>query len=359
MRLRLDQLAAHLAKGMRSLYVVHGDEPLLAIEAGDRIRAAARAAGCGEREVLVVEPGFKWDAFTAANRNLGLFGGRKLVDLRIPSGKPGSDGARALEDCARNPNPDTMTLVTLPRLDRAAMSSSWFSALEEAGVAIAVQPLERAELPGWFAARLAQQKQRVSPETLQFLADTTEGNLLAAQQEIEKLGLLLPEGDLAQDAIEQAVADVARFDVFQLSEAWLEGDAPRVCRVLAALQSEGEGMPLLLWQLGEDLHALAEVLAAATAGTPLAAAVRGARVWGKRQAALEKAAARTAVETVDGLLTRLARLDALAKGIGRGNPWDELLDLALALCGRPVAPPTPRAQPPGAAMSGPSARTGR
>ncbi|HTP46998.1 MAG TPA: DNA polymerase III subunit delta [Casimicrobiaceae bacterium] len=333
MRLRPDQLAAHLAKEVRSLYIVHGDEPLLAIEAGDRIRASARAAGYEDREVLVVEAGFKWDAFTAANRNLGLFGARKLVDLRIPSGKPGVEGARALEDCARNPSPDAVTLVTLPRLDRAALGSSWFSALEESGVTIAVQPLERAELPAWLAARLARQKQRVSRETLEFLADTTEGNLLAARQEIEKLGLLLPEGELAQEAVELAVADVARFDVFQLSEAWLGGDAPRVCRILAVLQAEGEGMPLLLWQLGEDLHALAEVFAASASGTPLGVAVRGVRVWGKRQAALEKAAGRVAPAAISDLLTRLARLDALAKGIGRGNPWDELLELALALCG--------------------------
>jgi len=332
MQLRPAQLGAHLAKDLRALYVVHGDEPLLAIEAGDEIRAAARRQGFEEREVLVAESGFKWEAFTATNRNLGLFGARKLIDLRIPSGKPGVEGARALEDCATNPNPDSLLLVTLPRLDRAAQSSSWFAALEDAGVAVAVQPVERAELPAWLAARLARQRQRVSDDTLQFLADTTEGNLLAAQQEIEKLGLLLPEGELEQDAVEQAVADVARFDVFLLSEAWLAGDAARACRIVAALESEGEGLPLLLWQLGEDLHALAEVLVAVASGTPRSAAVRNARVWGKRQAALEKAAARVKPSSIPDLLKRLARLDALAKGIGKGNPWDELQGLALDLC---------------------------
>jgi len=334
MQLRPSQLAAHLAKELRALYVVHGDEPLLAMEAGDQVRAAARAAGFEERDVLVADAGFKWEAFTAANRNLGLFGTHKLVDLRIPSGRPGVEGARALEDCAEHPTPDAMTLITLPRLDRSAQTSSWFTALEKAGVTIAVQPLERAELPQWLAARLARQKQRVSADTLQFLADTTEGNLLAARQEIEKLGLLLPEGNLDHDSVEQAVADVARFDVFQLSEAWLSGDAARVCRILAALESEGEGVPLLLWQLGEDLHALAEVFAAVASGTPLGAAIRTARVWGKRQAALERAAGRVPPSTIPDLVTRLARLDALAKGIGRGDVWDELLALALTLCGQ-------------------------
>ena len=191
-------------------------------------------------------------------------------------------------------------------------------------------------MPRWIAARLARAQQRASPETLQFLADTTEGNLLAARQEIEKIGLLLPAGELDADAVEHAVADVARFDVFQLSEAWLAGDAARACRILAALENEGEGVPLLLWQLGEDLHALAAVLAATATGTPVAVAVRTARVWGKRQAAMERAARRVAPASLPALLLRLARLDALAKGIGRGNVWDELRELALALAGRPA-----------------------
>lgn len=336
MQVRPAQLAAHLSRGLAPLYVVHGDEPLLAIEAGDQIRAAARAAGYDDREVLVAETGFKWDALAAANRNLGLFGTRKLIDLRLPSGKPGVEGARVLEDCAKHPSADTLMLITLPRLDRAAASSAWFSALEQAGVTIAVYPLERDELPRWIAARLAQQKQRASADTLQFLADTTEGNLLAAQQEVQKLGLLLPEGDLDPAAVEEAVADVARFDVFQLSEAWLAGDAARACRILASLESAGEGLPLLLWQLGEDIHALAAVLTSVSGGTPVGAAVRSARVWGKRQAAMERAAQRVAPAAIPRLLTRLARLDALAKGIGRGNAWDDLRELALLVAGRAV-----------------------
>jgi DNA polymerase-3 subunit delta len=334
MQVRPAQLAAHLARGLAPIYVVHGDEPLLAIEAADQIRAAARAAGFEDREILVAESGFKWDALSMANRNLGLFGGRKLIDLRLPSGKPGVEGARVLEDCARHPNGDALLLITLPRLDRAATASAWFSALEQAGVTIAVYPLERNELPQWIATRLARQKQRASADTLQFLADTTEGNLLAAQQEVHKLALLLPEGELDPSAVEQAVADVARFDVFALSEAWLAGDAMRACRILASLEAAGEGLPLLLWQLGEDIHALAAVLSAAAGGTPIDVAVRSARVWGKRQTAMERAARRVAPAAIPRLLTRLARLDALAKGIGRGNPWDELRELALLLAGR-------------------------
>ena len=320
------------------MYVVHGDEPLLALEAGDAIRAAARKAGADERELLVVEPGFKWDAFIAANANASLFGGRKFVDLRIPSGKPGLEGGKALEAYAGNPNPDNVTLITLPRLDRATQTSAWFSALERAAAVVAVQPLEREALPRWIAARLARQKQQASPETLAFLADRCEGNLLAARQEIEKLGLVLPEGSLAHDAVEAAVADVARYDVFAASQAWLDGDASRALRVLSVLQAEGDGPQLALWALGEDLHALAAVQAMTRDGMPMAVALRNARVWGKRQFALERAAKRTRSGTVEQLLAALARVDALSKGIGRGNAWEELTVLALDVAGTPVRP---------------------
>ncbi len=338
MQLKLDDLDTHLARGVKSLYVVHGDEPLLALEAGDAIRAAARKAGAAEREVLVVEPGFKWDSFLGANANASLFGDRKLVDLRIPSGKPGVEGGKALEAYAAHPNPDNVTLVTLPRLDRATQSSAWFSALAETGVTITVYPVERDALPGWIAARLARQKQKATRETLTFLAESCEGNLLAARQEIEKLALLLPEGELAHQEVENAVADVARYDVFELSEAWLAGDAARALRVLHSLEREGEAVTLAVWQFSEDVHALATVVTQVRAGTPASAAVRSARVWGKRQSALERAVTRVAPAVIPDLLAACARLDALSKGIGRGNPWDELASAALVLAGKPALP---------------------
>jgi DNA polymerase-3 subunit delta len=335
MQIRIHELDARLSKSVEPLYVVHGDEPLLALEAGDAIRAAARAAGAVDREVLVCEPGFKWDAFVAANANASLFGDRRFVDLRIPSGKPGVEGAKALEAYAANPNPDNVTLVSLPRLDRAAQTSAWFTALADAGVSVAVYPVERDALPQWIAARLARNRQRASRETLAFLADACEGNLLAARQEIDKLALLLPEGKLDGAAVLQAVADVARFDVFELSEAWLAGDASRVVRILRALRAGGDSPTLPIWQLSEDAHAIAVVTAMMRQGTSAASAVRNARVWGKRQAALERAVKRVAPTTIAGLLVTLARLDALAKGIGTGDAWDELEAAALALAGAP------------------------
>jgi len=337
-QVRPDDLAAHLARGLARLYVIHGDEPLAALEAGDAIRAAARKAGCDDRDVLVVEPGFKWDAFLAANANMGLFGSRKFVDLRIPTGKPGTDGGRALEAYAANPNSDNVTLVTLPRVDRATQGSAWFAALADAGVTIAVQPIDRAELPRWIAARLARQKQRAGRDVLDYLAEQCEGNLLAARQEIEKLALLLPEGELAQDAVESATADVARYDVFQLSEAWLGGDAARALRILAVLRAEGEPVTLAVWQIAEDLHALARVQAEARGGMSLATALRNARIWGRRQGAMERAARRVSADALAAMTTAAAKLDALSKGLGRGDAWDDLAALALVLAGTPARP---------------------
>ncbi len=338
MNVRLDELPGQLRRGLAPLYFVHGDEPLLALEAGDAIRASARAAGVVERDVFVVEPGFKWETFLAANANASLFGDRKFVDLRIPSGKPGVEGGSALETYAANPNPNHVTLVTLPRLDRATQSSAWFASLAKAGVTVAVYPVERDALPGWIAARLARQDQRATPETLAYLAENCEGNLLAARQEIEKLALLLPVGELDQEAVERAVADVARFDVFQLSEAWLGGDAARALRILGVLQAEGDAPTLALWQVSEDVHALAAVHTLVRGGMPAAVAVKNARVWGRRQQALERAAQRVPPALLPPLLTALARLDGLAKGIGHGNPWDELATVALALAGKPALP---------------------
>jgi DNA polymerase III subunit delta len=336
MQVRLDDLSDHLQRGVKTLYVVHGDEPLLALEAGDVIRAAACAAGATEREFFVAESGFRWDAFIAANANRGLFGDRKLVDLRIPSGRPGVEGGKALEAYAADPSPDNVTLITLGRLDRATQSSAWFEALAGAGVTVAVYPVERDALPAWIAARMKRHQQHASRETLAFLADHCEGNLLAARQEIDKLALLLPPGELAHDVVEQAIADVARYDVFQLSESWLAGDAPRVLRILGVLQAEGDAPIAAIWQLVEDVHAIAAVHTMVREGAPMPSAIRNVRVWGKRQAALERAVNRVAPASIPPLLVALANLDALSKGLGRGDAWDALTDVALAVCGKPL-----------------------
>ncbi|HEX6794579.1 MAG TPA: DNA polymerase III subunit delta [Casimicrobiaceae bacterium] len=336
MQLRPQDLDAHLARTLAPLYVVHGDEPLAAIEAADAIRAAARRAGCDEREVFIVEQHFRWDGFAAANANLGLFASRKLIDVRIASGKPGTEGATALERHARNLSPDNVTLISLPRVDRTTQSSAWFAALAENGVTIAVASIERGALPQWIAERLSRNGQRASRDTLGFLAERCEGNLLAARQEIDKLALLLPAGTLAHDDVERAVANVARYDIQELSEAWLSGSAARMLRIVGGLRSEGEPITLVAWQLGEDLHALSALHEMMQHGQSLATAIRNVRVWGKRQPALERAARRIEAARVLPMLASLAKLDALAKGLGDGDPWDALVAIGLELCNTSV-----------------------
>jgi len=329
MQLKLAQLAAHLQRPLAPVYVLHGDEPLLQIEAAQAIRDAASKAGYAERELLVADSGFDWQALATVNQSMSLFGSRRVLDLRIPTGKPGLEGARVLEAVGTSPSPDNVLLVSCPKLDRGAMSSNWFSALEGSGVAIAIPPLERNDLPTWIAERLSRNGQRATNEVLQYLADLTEGNLLAAQQEIDKLALLLPAGELTQEAIESVVANVARYDNGGLSEALLGADTVRVCRILAGLQAEGESVQLVLWQVAEDTHALLAVAQASREGLRTDTALRNARVWGKRQAAMERAVRRVDGRALSLLLPDLARLDRVSKGIGKGEIWDEVREYAL------------------------------
>jgi DNA polymerase-3 subunit delta len=328
--LRPEQLEAHLTRELRPLYAIHGDEPLLSMEAADAIRTRARAAGFAERSVLLAERGFDWSELAASGASLSLFGDRKLIELRLPSGKPGTDGARAIEAfCAKLP-PDALTLVMLPRLDRAGQSSPWFAALESKGAIVNVFPVERSRLPEWIASRLARQKQSATPETLRFLADCVEGNLLAAYQEIQKLGLLLPPGELGFDAVREAVMNVARYDAGKLGEAMLSGDRARLARMLDGLRGEGEAPPRVLWLLAEEIRAVCRVQDGIAAGRPLADVLREARVWGDaRQALVGKAARRLSRGALLAALEHAAGVDRMVKGIVKGDAWDELLQLGL------------------------------
>ena len=246
MQLRLDALETHLAKGLAGLYVVYGDEHLLAQEACDRIRATARAAGYTDRSVFTVERGFDWSSLLGASQSMSLFGDRQLVELRIPSGKPGKEGADALKALAAAVNTDVLTMVTLPRLDAATQKAAWFTALAEAGVALKIDPVGAgavAEL-GRSAARRSKasvlRPVKKGGARWQFIAERVEGNLLAAHQEIQKLGLLYPAGVLSFEQVQDAVLNVARYDVFKLNEAMLAGDVGRLARMLDGLRGEGE-----------------------------------------------------------------------------------------------------------------------
>ncbi len=328
--LRLEQLDAHLARELQPLYVIHGDEPLLALEAADAIRARARASGFSERVVLAPERTFDWGELAASGASRSLFGDKKLIELRLAAGKPGADGAAAIEAfCGKLP-PEALTVVTLPRMDKAGQGSSWFKALERKGIVVNVYPVERARLPAWIASRLARQKQRATPETLQFLADRVEGNLLAAHQELQKLALLLPAGELDFDAVREAVMSVARYDTLKLAEAMLSGERSRLARMLEGLRGEGEAPPRVLWILAEEIRAISRVQNGIAAGRPIADMLREARVWGDaRQSLVGGAAKKLPRETLLAALEHAARVDRVVKGVVKGDPWDELLQLGL------------------------------
>ena len=330
MLLRAEELERHLARGLAPLYIIHGDEPLQSLEAADAIRARARTQGFAEREVLTVERGFDWGLLGASGANLSLFSSKKLIELRIPGGKPGTEGAAAIVQYCSALLTDVLAIVSLPKLDRRSQDAAWFKALTREGALINTFQVERAQLPQWIAARLARQKQKAGRETLQFLADSVEGNLLAAHQEIQKLGLLFPPGELDFDAVCAAVLNVARYDAFKLNEAMLAGDKARLARMLEGLKSEGEAPPKILWVLSEEIRAVAKVQAGLAQGEDLQRLYGNNRVWGEaRQRAVAGAARRLKAAALAQALRHAARIDRTIKGLARGDVWDELLQLCL------------------------------
>lgn len=334
MLLKAEQLAAHLERELRPLYVLYGDEPLLVLEAADAIRARARGAGYSEREVLTVLPQFDWGQLLAAGGNLSLFGDKKLIDLRIPTGKPGKEGGAALQQWCQHLSPDNLLLLTLPELDWREEKAAWFTTLANAGVAVKLNAPPRAELPGWIAGRLRRQQQNADPESLKFIAERVEGNLLAAHQEIQKLALLYPAGKLSDAQIRDAVLNVARYDIDGLREALLAGDVGRLARTLDGLMQEGEAPPLVLWAMSEEIRSLTAIRAGLDSGRPVDQLLKEAKVWGARQNAVRRAVQRLDSGALEAALRHAGRIDALIKGIGQGNLWEECLRLGLRICGQ-------------------------
>jgi DNA polymerase-3 subunit delta len=344
MQLAPNQLDAHLQKGLKSLYVLHGDEPLLIQEAADAIRSFARTQGFTERSSHTVAGAhFDWSEVLAAGGSLSLFADKQIVELRIPSGKPGKEGSTAIQHLAEQSrgNDSTLTMVMLPRLDKLTKGGAWFGALESFGVTIQVEPVERGALPPWIAQRLSRQGQRVvageaGQLTLQFFADRVEGNLLAAHQEIQKLALLFPPGELTFEQVEGAVLNVARYDVFKLSEAVLAGQMVRVQRMLQGLQAEGEAEVLVHYTMAEDIRALKRVKDALNQGRPMPMALREQRVWGVKERLFERVLPRLSDATLAELLHSAHLVDGIVKGLKQPdwptNNWQALHRLAMRLC---------------------------
>jgi DNA polymerase-3 subunit delta len=338
MRLSTAQLPQQLARGLSSLYTIHGDEPLLALEAADRLRARARADGYSEREVLTAEQHFDWSQLRMSGQSQSLFASRRVLELRIPSGKPGSEGSQALQDlCARLPT-ETITLVCLPGIDWRGQKAAWFTALEAAGTMVEAKPVTRSALPAWVAERLLAQDQHAGEETLEFIAERVEGNLLAAYQEVQKLALLFPPGKLEFEQVRESVFDVARFDVFDLGAVLIAGDAQHLARVLDGLQGEGAAPPLVLWAVTEEIRAVARFLIALAAGRPVPQAMREARIWGTtRQNLMQRHIKHFTSQQAEAALVHAASIDRMIKGLAKGDVWDELLQLGLRFAQAPRA----------------------
>jgi len=329
MIINCEALPRHLASGLNPLYVVTGDALLLAIEAADCIRTAARAAGYTERDTFIVEQHFKWGELHNSAQSMSLFATRKIIDIRIPSGKPGVEGSQSLQDYCANPSPDVLTLVSLPKLDWSTQKSQWFGALQRHGVVVSADDIPLNALPGWIAGRLKRQNQTADDSTLEFLAERCEGNLLAAFQEIQKLALLYPAGQLTFEDVKVAVMDVARYDIFKLSEAMLSGNAARFAHILEGLRAEGTATTLVLWSVSEEVRKLGKLLQTMQRGSNPGSALSDMRIRKDKHSLMENAARRLNIMQIERAMLHAARLDKIIKGLRQGDIWDELLQFGL------------------------------
>jgi len=331
-KLNPDALTTHLEQHLLPAYLVSGDEPLLTGEAADAVRAGARAVGFTEREVHFLERGSDWDDVRASAGNMSLFSSRRVVEIRLPTGKPGAAGNKALVALLERGDRDTVFLILTPRLDRDAQSADWVRAVEAHGAWVQVWPVDLDRLVSWLRGRCRRLKLDATDEALELLADRTEGNLLAAHQELEKLTLLARDGRVTAETILESVTDSARFDVFQLGEAVLSGDAERALRMVAGLRAEGTEATLVLWALTKAIRDLWNATTSSGGAKP--------RAWQRQSAALDKGLRRAARLSFPALTVRAGRADRMVKGRLAGNAWDEIALLAADICGRPALPLT-------------------
>jgi DNA polymerase-3 subunit delta len=331
LKLTLESLRAHLGGEPAPAYLLSGDEALLVGEAADAIRARVKRAGFDEREVHFIERVADWEAVRAASNNLSLFGSRKLIEIRLPSGKPGVGGGNAIVDLLGHASPDNVYLMITGKLEREQSNSAWVKAFDSVGAWLATRPVEVSKLPQWLRARAATLEVDLDDDAVRFIVDRTEGNLLAAQQELEKLKLMAPGKRVDLATAQSSIGESARFDVFQLGEAALGADVPRALRILAGLRSEGIEPTLALWSLAREIRNVWQTTeAGATAG----------RSWQRPSAALENAKRRAAKLPYARLSVRVSRADRMIKGQHRGDAWDEMALLIVEFAGRRALPLT-------------------
>ncbi len=331
MQLAPAQLKQHLSKTLAPLYVLTGDEPLAQSECLDAIRKAARQDGADERSSFVVERGFNWQSVQQFGQALSLFASKRILEISIPNGKPGTEGGKALAELAENPIPDTTTIIILPVVAREVKKSVWYNKLQSSAAVIEMHDIAPNQLPKWIASRLAQQNQKTDDASLAFMAHQVEGNMLAAHQEIQKLGLLYPEGELTAEQISTAVLNVSRYDAFKLGEAVLAGDPERTSRILQGLQDEGEQAVAVMNPLIWVLRPLVSVKRAQSRGENINQAMTNARLFGPRQQQAKMALSRLSLRQLEAALQKLCDIDRIAKGIMIGDAWLELSRLCFGL----------------------------
>lgn len=328
MRLRADQIDAGLKK-LAAVYLVSGDEPLQLGEAADAIRLAVKQQGYDTREVFSVETGFEWNELAFAADSYSIFADKKLIDLRMPSAKPGTEGAKALtEYCQRIPE-DTILLITTSKLDKSSLKTKWFQSIEKTGVVIQVWPLEGANLVQWIQRRAQTKGLKIDLDGIKILASRIEGNLLAAAQEIEKLYVLYGEETISKKALEDAVADNARFDVFKLTDCILSGRVNRAIKILNGLKAEGIVAPVVLWALARETRMLISIKTALNQGQNKETVFKSHRLWDKRKQLVNSALARMDIQALQSALVLSAKVDRQLKGQERGDCWETLLSLCL------------------------------
>ena len=342
MRVNGRQLGGLLARGLRPAYLVAGDEPLLVSEAAAQIRARARRDGFEQRDYFVAERGFDWQALTEGADNLSLFASRKIIELNLPTPRPGAVGGRVLQDLAKRPDPDRLLLIATRKLDSSASRSAWVKAIDNGGAVVQVWPVERPQLPAWIRRRAQSRGLALSSATAEWMADRVEGNLLAADQEVRKLVLLLGRGSADHAAVRDAVASNPRFDVFRLADALLAGQAKRALRILDGLRAEGAAPTLVLWAISRDLGLLSKLKFAARNGAVAPPVLRRHGVWPRRQPLVKGALERFESARLAELIAKAAETDRVIKGVRPGNAWQQLTALVLAVLGRPGRAPAAR-----------------
>ena len=338
MRLSPDKLPAHLRKNLAPLYLVFGEETLLAQEAADAIRAAARQQGYHERECLTVETGFNWHTLRQLASSPSLFAHRRLLELRMGDAKPGDAGSKAFSDYAGRPAEDAVLLITAGKLDWQTQKGRWFAALDSAGVVVAAMPVEARQLPGWIERRLRDRGLNPAPDAVTALSERVEGNLLAAAQEIEKLALTVADQPLTAETILSAVGDSARYSIYDFVDAALLGQPERVTRILDGLRGEGIEPVLVNWALHREVRVLTALAFARGQRQPQDAVFSAHKVWDKRKPLLQQTLQRLTLSDCRRLLKACARIDCTIKGAGPGAPWDDLLATGLRLAGLDLLP---------------------